>query len=124
MKERSDARAVAARRAALGQLIRRHRGETPQSDLAVRLGVSQASISSWELGGVSLTLEQLAGVEAALGLRAGVLLIEAGYVDEALGPVDWNLALARRALQRAVEDLVAEVHRGTEPGRPDDLTAR
>ena len=118
MAKRSDARAVAARRAALGQAIRRHRGETPQSELAQRLGVSQASISSWEQGGVALPAEQVAEVEAALGLRAGVLLIEAGFVDEALGPVDWNLAHVRRALQRAVDDLVAEVHRGDEPGRP------
>lgn len=124
MAKRSDTRASAAGRIALGQLIRRHRGETAQSDVALRLGVSQASISSWELGGVSLTLEQLAAVEAALGFRPGTLFIEAGYVDEALAPADWNLALARRALERAISDLVAEVHRSTGTERPDSTAGR
>lgn len=105
MSQRNGAQTDSARRAALGRAIRRHRGEVAQSELAQRLAVSQASISSWEQGGVALTAEQVAAVEAELGLRAGILLIEAGYVDESLAPTDWSLALAQQSLERAIERL-------------------
>lgn len=84
MVEDSETRATAGRRRALGRAVRRYRGGVTQGELAALLGVSQASVSSWELGGVPLTCEQVASVERRLGLAMGTLLVEAGYVAESL----------------------------------------
>ena len=78
MAEPTDSARATRRR--LGRAIQRHRGERSQEDLARSLGVSQASISSWEHGGVDLTCYQVNSIELALGLRPGTLLRDAGYV--------------------------------------------
>ena len=62
-----------ARPAAMGRAIRRYRGETNQSDLALRAGVSQATVSNWELGIVELSCEQVGILEHCLGLMQGTL---------------------------------------------------
>ena len=92
---------------ALGRAIRLHRGEMSQEDLAPGLGVSQASISSWERGGVDLTCEQVAALERRVGLRRGTLFVEAGYVDERLIGAEAGLVLALARLGKAVDTLLA-----------------
>jgi hypothetical protein len=64
-------------------------------------------VSSWESGGVDLTVEQVFSIEAALGLSAGALLAEAGYVSLRPGSPAETLLLALRTLEDAVERLVA-----------------
>ena len=102
-------RARPPRTLALGRAIRRHRGEMAQGDLAPGLGVSQASISSWELGGVDLTCEQVAELERRLGLVPGTLFVEAGYVDPRLVGVEATAALAVGLLEHALHVLVEAV---------------
>jgi len=107
MGKNSDPRAATARRKALGQAIRRHRGERSQAELAVSLGISQASMSAWEVGIPPLTCEQVAGVEHLLVLPTGTLLVEAGYVSEAvLGATGISL-LAVERLEQALRAILA-----------------
>ena len=81
MEQRSEASAV-ARRKALGAFIRALRGPRTQSDLAKLLGnISQAAVSAWENGLVDLTCEQVRDIEVALGVRPGTLGLAAGYVE-------------------------------------------
>ena len=104
---KANDRARQPRTLALGRAIRRHRGEMAQGDLAPGLGVSQASISSWELGGVDLTCEQVAELERRLGLRPGTLFVEAGYVDPHFdGPDGVRLAALHR-LDAAIATLLS-----------------
>jgi transcriptional regulator with XRE-family HTH domain len=117
MVQGSQARARATQKKALGGAIRRHRGKLSQGELALALGISQASVSSWELGGVDLTCEQVADIEGRLRLRPGTLLVEAGYIDPALigadGVVHHALGQLERALRSVheaigLDDLAAE----------------
>ena len=105
---KANDRARPPRTLALGRAIRRHRGEMAQGDLALDVGVSQASISSWELGGVDLTCEQVAGIERRLGLVPGTMFVEAGYLDPRLVGVDAAAAVALGRLEHALQ-LVLEV---------------
>src|SRR5664280_617929 len=116
MTHRSDALAANASALALGTAIRRHRGEITQTELADRLSVSQSAISQWEAGITQITAEHVIGLERELELRSGSLLIEAGYVDEALLGVDAARRFALWKLQSAVT-LLAGI--GHEEDRPD-----
>ncbi|MGA8724677.1 MAG: helix-turn-helix transcriptional regulator [Acidimicrobiales bacterium] len=94
-----------ARTEALGRAIRRYRGEVNQTDLALRMNVSQATVSNWELGIVELTCEQVTRLERRLGLTRGTLLVEGGYLDEALLGFDAAMCVALAKLDSAVGTL-------------------
>lgn len=83
MSDGTDARACTpeALRAALGQAIRRGRGELSQAELGRRVGRPQGSISMWESGTNVPSLEKLFDLEAALGLCRGALLVDAGLIE-------------------------------------------
>jgi transcriptional regulator with XRE-family HTH domain len=74
---------VAARQAALGDAIRRARGDITQAELASRVGVVQSAVSAWEAGDVDLTCEQVRAIEVALDVPIGTLLERAGFVSVA-----------------------------------------
>ena len=93
---------VSSRPAALGRSIRRYRGEVSQTDLALRMDVSQATVSNWELGIVELTCEHVVRLERCLGLSRGTLLIEGGYLDELLLGFDAATCVALTRLDAAV----------------------
>jgi hypothetical protein len=82
---RSPSAAALKRRAALGESVRRARGDLIQADFgrppADELGapVPQTTISRWEKGEVELGLEQVRAVELVLGLLRGTLGRAAGY---------------------------------------------
>ncbi len=105
MEQRSDTRAPDARMTALGVGIRRHRARMTQTELATKVGLTQGSISSWEKGVVPLTCQQVALVEAALGLRTGTLFLEAGYVNLELLGANAAAAFAIGKLQAALNSL-------------------
>src|SRR4051794_31003921 len=74
---------AAGRRRALGEAIKRHRGEMSQGELGAAIGdVPQTTISRWERGVVDLTVEQVLAIEIALDLAPGLLASEAGYVSK------------------------------------------
>lgn len=82
----------------LGQAIRRVRGDVDQRVVAEAVGRDQGTISKWERGQASPTLEQILSIERALGVLAGSILRLAGYVDD---PVN-----ARQAIEadRSIPD--------------------
>jgi len=74
-----------------------------QTELAVRLGVAQNTVSRWSTGEVEPRLDDIAAVEAACGLERGHILRAAGYVSAAEQPedavaTDHRLDAARREL--------------------------
>lgn len=68
----------------LGAAIRQSRGSRSQTDLGLLVGRPQATISTWENGRVCPDLPMVNRLEVVLGLPAGQLLIEAGFVDASL----------------------------------------
>jgi transcriptional regulator with XRE-family HTH domain len=64
----------------LAKALRRVRGSTRMVDFAAATGVSQSAVSKWERGVTAPSLEHLAQIEAALGLPAGRIAAEAGFV--------------------------------------------
>jgi transcriptional regulator with XRE-family HTH domain len=59
------------------ELIRRARGDTPQADLAVRVGVARETIARWESGVQQPSLESLRAVVRAAGCELLVDLVPA-----------------------------------------------
>lgn len=116
MNDGSDTQAARARAIALGAAIRHHRGEMTQTELADRLCVSQSAVSQWESGTFQITAEHVIGLERELGLRSGSLLLEAGYVDEALLGIDGARRFALWKLRSAITLLGGFE---SEDGRPD-----
>ena len=86
-----------------------------QRQLADMLGVSQPTIHNWEHD-TEPSLDQLAAIEEALGMRAGGLVRAAGYVDEA-PPSAEQAIMADRTLaaadRRALLDVLS-LYRGRE----------
>jgi transcriptional regulator with XRE-family HTH domain len=80
-----------------------------QRQLADMLGVSQPAIHNWEHD-TEPSLDALAAVEDALGLRRGQLVRDAGYVDDDPPTID-DVIRSDDSLspddRRAVLDLVA-----------------
>jgi transcriptional regulator with XRE-family HTH domain len=82
MVERTFPDASAQERAKnLGDAIRRARHPMSQVELAKRLGCPQSAISQRENAKVSLTVEHVYRIEEALGLPAGQILLDAGFVS-------------------------------------------
>lgn len=108
-----------SRPTALGRAIRRHRGDLNQGVVADRMDVSQATVSNWELGVVELTCEQVALLEAGLGLTRGTLLVEAGYLGESLLGLDaatgWALGMLEGAMTLLTESGGMSRSGGSEP---------
>jgi transcriptional regulator with XRE-family HTH domain len=102
MDQRSEGRASTVRAQALGAAIRRHRGDMNQTAMAGRLGLSQSAISQWETGVIQVTCEHIVELERIFGLKAGTLLVEAGYLDESLLGIDAARRYALWKLQQAV----------------------
>ncbi len=74
-----------------------------QTELAVRLGVAQNTISRWSTGEVEPRLDDIAAIEEVCGLQRGHILRAAGYVSTAEQPEealagDHRLDAARREL--------------------------
>ena len=79
MQDRTTDPGARSRLRALGQAIRRARGDLTQEQLGDLLGVPQTTVSRWELGYVDLGVEQVRHIEETLRLRPGDLLAEGGY---------------------------------------------
>lgn len=104
----------------LGLTIRNRRTELDltQGDLASQFEddygkpLMQTTVSRWELGQVSLTVEQVRKLEEALKLPAGHLLAAAGYVDLAIAPESVeSMLLADPALDAEYRDMVVNFYR-------------
>lgn len=57
----------------------REASTTSQISLAKTLGVSQPLISAWERAKVAPSVEDLVGIEQALGLERGSLILDVAY---------------------------------------------
>jgi ribosome-binding protein aMBF1 (putative translation factor) len=96
MEDRNDAPAWTqqSRTSLLGQAIRRARlgAGLTQEQLGYRLDTPQSVVSTWESGTLCLRIETVHGIEVALGLAPGALLIAGGYVRmvAAGSPADVN----------------------------------
>jgi transcriptional regulator with XRE-family HTH domain len=74
--------------------------------------VPQTTISRWEIGSVSIDLEQLRAVEAALGLTPGTLFANSGYCRSQFTPRDVENAIrSDRALDPSLKDTVVSMYR-------------
>lgn len=66
----------------LGRALRSARGDATQAAIAQAIGVDQPSVSRWERGEASPSLDQIAAYEEAAGRPRGYVLVAAGYVDD------------------------------------------
>lgn len=81
-----------------------------QRTLAERIGVKQPTISKWTRGESEPSLDTIADIEEALGLRRGYLLVDAGYVDGDLRSVEAAIDLTDD-LSPVGKDAVKAVYR-------------
>jgi len=81
---------------------RKRAGARTQADLGDRVGVTQGTVSRWELGELP-DLDQLVAIENALGLARGELLVAAGYA-----PATTPVAEAIRADTTLADDIDRE----------------
>jgi transcriptional regulator with XRE-family HTH domain len=65
----------------LGREIRRARGSITQVALGDMVGRPQSTVSMWETGRLPVSLDMLIGLEAALDMVPGTLLVAADYLD-------------------------------------------
>lgn len=102
----------------VGLAIRRARGDKTQTELGQLLApylgeeVPQTTVSRWEVGSVSIDLEQLRAIELALKLRAGTLFSSTGYVPKDISPreVEQMIALDPN-LSDSLRDNVISLYR-------------
>lgn len=69
---------------ALGRALREARGARPQSDIAELVDVEQPTISRWEKGETTPSVEQLIRLEDGLGIARGTLMRAGNLLGEYL----------------------------------------